>query len=307
MYIFSKKKYEACPVCWHSKWADKANGKKVEDGKIVDANGNAVAYCIGSARNSWCVDTEPLMKHFINDKIAVRTGTGEHLVTFLKMCKEAGIRWINGAEATKLTSNLPYDDQTCVSCGGTRKGCIGYGSALFYRSIGYKVIDYIDFINLEVEDKRELVVPLDDLKKIIADDKYKITISSNGKLTTAVFEVDGNIVKTATAKCNPADRFNFHTGAELAFDRLFEKKHKELDLQNLKPGDKVRVRKDLEIGRNYNFGESQEIFTRAMSAFRGTVVTIKKARHRSDGSTEYFVMEDELLNFWWTPDMFENI
>lgn len=111
-----------------------------------------------------------------------------------------------------------------------------------------------------------------------------------------MFEVDGNIVKTATAKCNPADRFNFHTGAELAFDRLFEKKHKELDLHNLKPGDKVRVRKDIAAkmwGNHFATAEMVEL--------GGKVVTIKS---HDELAGDYRIEEFRNL---WSPEMFENI
>ena len=60
-----------------------------------------------------------------------------------------------------------------------------------------------------------------DLKPI--DEGAEIVISKHGKEVRAVFKVNGKVVKESVAKCHPEDRFNFKTGAKLAFERLFEK------------------------------------------------------------------------------------
>lgn len=58
-----------------------------------------------------------------------------------------------------------------------------------------------------------------------AEPAYKIEISYDGeKVTTARMIVNGKIVKKATARRNPEDKFDFKKGATLAFERLFEKK-----------------------------------------------------------------------------------
>lgn len=59
------------------------------------------------------------------------------------------------------------------------------------------------------------------------EDDTEIVISKDGKEVRAVFKVNGRIVKESVAKCHPDDRFNFKTGAEIAFERLFEKKKKK--------------------------------------------------------------------------------
>lgn len=53
--------------------------------------------------------------------------------------------------------------------------------------------------------------------------KHQITITSDGKTTTAVFTVDGREVKKGIAKCSPEDKFNFKVGAELALERMWGK------------------------------------------------------------------------------------
>lgn len=55
-----------------------------------------------------------------------------------------------------------------------------------------------------------------------SESNQKIVITSDGKETLARLYDGKTVVKTATAKCYPADTFDFKTGAELAFDRLLD-------------------------------------------------------------------------------------
>lgn len=134
------------------------------------------------------------------------------------------------------------------------------------------------------------------------NDPYDIHISSDGKTTTARFYVNGQVVRRAEANCHPDDRFNFKTGAEVAFDRLFEKQRKEkkpdVDLLHLKPGDKVRVRRDLEACREYG----GIMVNNKMQNFAGRVVTI----YRVFPTNQQLVELVEDVECWlWTSEMFE--
>lgn len=57
--------------------------------------------------------------------------------------------------------------------------------------------------------------------------KHSITITSDGKITTAIFTVDGKEVKKGIAKCSPEDKFNFKIGAELALERMWGKEEQK--------------------------------------------------------------------------------
>lgn len=57
---------------------------------------------------------------------------------------------------------------------------------------------------------------------LVQPKKQELHITVDGNRTIAVLKVDGNVVKRAEAKCNPSDTFDFKTGAELAFKRIFE-------------------------------------------------------------------------------------
>lgn len=55
----------------------------------------------------------------------------------------------------------------------------------------------------------------------------KIVITTDGTETLARLYDGNKVIKTATTKCSPDDKFSFETGATIAFDRLFEKHEKE--------------------------------------------------------------------------------
>lgn len=155
--------------------------------------------------------------------------------------------------------------------------------------------------------------PFDEIKKSIhqslvdgaMNQPYDIHISSDGKTTTARFYVNGEVVRKAEAICHPEDRFNFHTGAEVAFNRLWEKQPKEkkyVDLNNLKPGDKVRVRRDLKAG---SWPESILMVMPSMEKFAGKVVTIESTMGHV--GVPIYTIEDFEEPWHWTPQMFEHI
>lgn len=55
----------------------------------------------------------------------------------------------------------------------------------------------------------------------------KIVITSDGVETLARLYDGNKVIKTTTAKCSPADKFSFETGAKIAFERLFDSEEKE--------------------------------------------------------------------------------
>ena len=68
----------------------------------------------------------------------------------------------------------------------------------------------------------------------------KIVITHDGKTTTAKLYNGKDVVKTATAKCSPEDKFDFITGANLAMERLV-KEVKPISVGGFKVGDRVNL------------------------------------------------------------------
>lgn len=82
----------------------------------------------------------------------------------------------------------------------------------------------------------------------------KILITTDGTTTTAKLFDGKDVVKTATAKCNPDDKFDFKTGAKIAFDRLVEP-----EKPKFKIGDFVKIKSCTRYGHNFPVGVFVEI------------------------------------------------
>lgn len=67
----------------------------------------------------------------------------------------------------------------------------------------------------------------------------EIHITTDGKTTYAVLKQDGKVLSRSEAKYHPDDKFDFETGAKIAFDRLEIKKEIKRSENPFKPGDIV--------------------------------------------------------------------
>lgn len=90
------------------------------------------------------------------------------------------------------------------------------------------------------------------------DNDLSVVIRFCGNKTTARLMRGNTIVKTATARRNPADNYNRAEGARVAVERLFEKKRKEDKAKESKPkiGDKFVV-----VGRSADVFHAFDIDT----------------------------------------------
>ena len=61
------------------------------------------------------------------------------------------------------------------------------------------------------------------------DSTKKIVITTDGKTTTAKMYYGKSCIKVSEARCCPSDTFDFQTGAEIAFNRLFGEQEKKFD------------------------------------------------------------------------------
>lgn len=174
------------------------------------------------------------MKYTFNDFrmgiVAVKTGLGKDFHTFMKRLQKRGFYWMSGDKPLDYTPPFhTYGDDTIIAC-DEPTGRIYFQHVEYARSHGLIVVSIKD----------------------IADGhcpKHQIIIDFNGDVTTAKLLVDGEIVKKASAKRAACDKFNLHTGAEVAFNRLWEKKGKEekeeqTDSAPFKIGDSVRYTSD---------------------------------------------------------------
>ena len=94
------------------------------------------------------------------------------------------------------------------------------GHRAYYKTIKGKYGDCFDRFD-ETSDFANHLVPVTGQN----DNTKKIVITTDGKTTTAKMYDGKSCIKVSEARCCPSDTFDFQTGAEIAFNRLFEKSH----------------------------------------------------------------------------------
>lgn len=175
------------------------------------------------------------MKYTFDDfrmgMVAVKTGLGKDFYTFMKRLQQRGFYWMSGDKPLDYTPPLfPEDrDDTIIAC-DEHTAHIYFQHVEYARSHGLIVVSVNDIVDATCP-------------------KRRIVIEFDGDETTANLVVDGKIVKKTTAKRAPCDKFNLRTGAEVAFNRLWEKKEKEEKEEKtnsapFKIGDSVRYTSD---------------------------------------------------------------
>ncbi len=164
------------------------------------------------------------MKEFIEKDIAVRLKK-ENAKTFLKACDKEGLLWWLGFSDNNELGNIQRaiskGKEIAVKC-GKMSHSIYWEDISYFKKAGTLVVDFEDV----------------DLGETVPSSPYRIEIDCDGKTTTARMTINGKEVKSATARCNPADKFNFKVGAKVAFERLFAKPLKASDGE-LYVGDRV--------------------------------------------------------------------
>lgn len=77
---------------------------------------------------------------------------------------------------------------------------------------------------------------------------YQILIDCDGTTTTATMTINGREIKTAIARRNPAGKFDWRKGAELAFERLWNSQRKAEKMQGVRevkryanPGEYIKI------------------------------------------------------------------
>ena len=93
---------------------------------------------------------------------------------------------------------------------------IGKEYRIYYKTIKGKHDRYYDKFD-ERSDFANSLIPVTEQN----DRTKKIVITTDGKTTTAKMYDGKSCIKVSEARCCPSDSFDFQTGAEIAFNRLF--------------------------------------------------------------------------------------
>ena len=93
---------------------------------------------------------------------------------------------------------------------------IGKGYRIYYKTIKGNHDRYYDKFD-ERSNFANSLIPVTEQN----DSTKKIVITTDGKTTTAKMYDGKSCIKVSEARCCPSDTFDFQTGAEIAFNRLF--------------------------------------------------------------------------------------
>lgn len=144
------------------------------------------------------------MEGFINGKFAVKVNQ-KNCKKFLEMCEKHRLCWASGKKANEFTPDFDMPkSEIAIGCEERSNGiCLAYGRAYVIEKFGRPVIDYKDFMDGKDHSS------------------YQILIDCDGTTTTATMTINGREIKTAIARRNPDDKFDWRKGAEMAFERLW--------------------------------------------------------------------------------------
>lgn len=148
------------------------------------------------------------MEEFIEGKFAVKVNEN-NCKEFLEMCAKRGLRWGSGEKANEFVPNFDIFEEGVVIIHEMRPNGMRLAYMVFsYTGDGVPIIDYKDFVDEK------------------APACYQITITCDGTVTTATMVINGKKIKTAIARQNPEDKFDWRKGAKVAFDRLWDSQKK---------------------------------------------------------------------------------
>lgn len=144
-----------------------------------------------------------MKKYSINDffagKVDIRCKNDKQKMAVLNECEKRGVVWNNDKKATY---HFPQDSVLEIGF---------YLNGKLTQSNGHAERNVVDFDQIDFDPH---------------EPSYQILIECDGTTTTATMTINGREVKTAIARRNPEDKFDWRKGAELAFERMWNSQKK---------------------------------------------------------------------------------
>ena len=166
-----------------------------------------------------------MKQYTINDFFAgdvdIRCKNNKQAMAVLKECDKRGVVWDNNLKATSILHLMPVLEMDF------------FGNGRLTQSNGHDERNVVDF---------------DQIDFCPCKTSYQILIDCDGTTTTATMTINGREIKTAVARRNPEDMFDWKKGAELAFERLWnsqKKAEKKPEVREVKrwanPGEYIKI------------------------------------------------------------------
>lgn len=138
------------------------------------------------------------INEFFAGNVDIRCKNDKQKMAVLKECDKRGVVW-NGDE--KATDFIPDCSVLEISF---------YGNGMLTQSNGHADRNVVDFDQIEIPHSNF----------------YRIVIYCDGTTTTANMIINDRKIKTAFARRNPEDKFDWKKGAALVFERLWNSQKK---------------------------------------------------------------------------------
>lgn len=139
-----------------------------------------------------------MKKYSINDffagEVDIRCKNNKQALSLLEECDKRGVVWHSGKKATSRLPVMPVLEMDFFCNGGLTQSC------------GHDERNVVDF---------------DQIDFCPCKTSYQILIDCDGTTTTATMTINDREIKTAMARRNPADKFDWRKGSALAFERLW--------------------------------------------------------------------------------------
>ena len=181
-----------------------------------------------------------MKKYSINDffagKVDIRCKNDKQKMEVLNECDRRGVAWNDDEKATyRIPKDSVLEIDFCMN-------------GKLTHSNGHAGRNVVDFDQIDFDPH---------------EPSYQILIDCDGTVTTATMTVNGREIKTAIARRNPADKFDWKKGAAVAFDRLWDsqrKAEKRPEVREVKryanPGEYIKiVDAESAYAENYHNGD----------------------------------------------------
>lgn len=161
------------------------------------------------------------INEFFAGNIDIRCKNDKQKNAVLKECDKRGVVWNTNQKATSLLPFMSVLEMDFL------------GNGTLTQSNGHDERNVVNFNQIDFDPH---------------EPSYQILIDCDGTTTTATMTINGREIKTAIARRNPADKFDWKKGAELAFERLWnsqrkaEKKPEVREVKRFaKPGEYIKI------------------------------------------------------------------
>lgn len=147
------------------------------------------------------------MEDFVKGKFAVKLNTKRQITKLLDMCARKKLRWFTGERPWYFASRLYQCELPIILIHNTKK----------ITGLAWLEHKYFSIFDKPMVDFTELF------------QGYQITIDCDGTTTTATMTINGREIKTAIARRNLEDKFDWRKGAEVAFERLWNSQREAVE------------------------------------------------------------------------------